>query len=166
MADYCAIDDVNKLVPQQPFTPDSIPTDDDVRQFITDCSQELNCVLGNLGYTVPVVGAPIALNQLRRAAAWGALGIAQDARMTAVLRDDMVSGGKNVWTVRFEGFKKALQDPNNPYELTDAARNDKTVVKPLGQLQSSTVDSLSADGTAPQNQTYSTNPPFFVGMKF
>lgn len=159
MADYCAIGDVNDLVPQQPFTPDSVPTDAQVSQFITDITQELDATLKGLGYSVPVTVGDIALNQLKRACAWGALGIAQDARMTAVYRDDSQGGQKNVWTQRYEGFKQSLQDPKNPYELHDAPRTDTQVVKPTGALHSSTVDQ-------PDRSTYLDTPPFYIGMKF
>lgn len=158
MAAYCAITDVNMLVPQQPFTSESVPSVDMVQQFVNLCSQELDATLQGLGYTVPVVTGTVSLNLLKWANAWGALGLAQDARGTAVLRDDMIAGAKSPWTQRFEAFKKSLQDPKNPFELYDAPRTGTAVVKPLGQLQSSTVD-------VPERTTYMDDPPFYMGMK-
>lgn len=164
MADhYCNLDDVNKLVPQQPFDEASVPSGALVEQLIVDIAQEIDSVLGNLGFTVPVVTGPVALNQLRRANAWGVLGLAQDSRMTAVLRDDMVGGSKNVWTARYETWKKNLQDPKNPYTLTDAQTTNLAVVKPLGSLQSSTVNQTQMpDGSS---YDYLSKPPFYIGMK-
>jgi hypothetical protein len=156
---YCLLADVNQLVPQQPFGPATVPTDTDVEQFILDIGAEMNATLGNMGYLVPVdaTASPLAFAECVKANKWGALGIAQDARMTAVLRDDMVGGGKNAWTIRYYTWVKNLTDSKHPYELPDAQRNAFAIVKPLGQIESSTVDNPDYD--------YPTNPPFSIGMK-
>lgn len=155
---YCSLSDINALVPQQPFATDSVPSAEMVTLFLESIAQELDSVLQGIGYTVPVVSGASALNQLKWANAYGALGLAQDARSTAVYRDDSIGGMKNVWTQRYVEFKKALQDPKNPFELFDAPRTGTAVVKPLGQLQSSTVNN-------PDTRDYLDNPPFSIGMK-
>lgn len=154
---YCTINDVNGLVPQQPFTANTIPNQATVEEFIGDITDEINATLRNIGYVVPVTGGAEALRLLRNANKWGALGLAQDARMTAVLRDEQVGGGRNTWTIRYDNWKKALLDKHNPYELPGAARTDAAVIKPEGSVESSTVNE--------PGYTYPTNPTFYIGMK-
>jgi hypothetical protein len=154
---YCTLGDVNNLVPQQPFTATSVPTAEMVKQLIDDIAAEIDASLHNMGYIVPITGA-LSLVLVKNANKWGALGMAQDVRMTAVIQDGSIAGGKNVWTARYCDWKKALLDSKNPYELPDAVRTETAVVKPLSGLQSSTTTGVT-------DYDYLTNAPFRIGMK-
>ena len=158
MAAYASIADVNALVPQQPFTSQTIPTQAQVEGFLDDISNEINALLPNAGYIAPVVSGVVALRELRRATSYGACGLAQDARSGAVLRDEALGGVRNVWTQRYQDWKKQLVDNKNPYSLTDAPRTDNEVVKPLGRIASDTTDLVD-------ETDYATNPPFRIGMR-
>lgn len=153
---YCTLDDVNGCVPQAPFGPATVPNDVAVQQFIADITAEIDATLANMGYQVPITGAK-SLALVEMACKWGAVGLAQDARYTAAIRDDMLGGARNPWTQRYMDWKRALVDPKNPYELPDAVRTATAIVKPLGQVESdtSTIDN-----------TYATAPPFSVGMQW
>jgi len=166
MADYCTISDVNNLIPQFPFTSTTTPTQTQVAGFITDVSTIINASIANLGYVVPVPvnTAPLSAIILRRMTSSGALGMALQVRITAVAPDQTI--GNNVWTLRFEKWLTALKDNTDPFELPDAPRTGKQVVKPLGELQRDpTVSSIDSGGTSdPLN--YLTSPTFYIGMPF
>lgn len=163
---YATISDVNALVPQVPFTAQSTPSQAMVEQFLTDITTILNASLGNLGYTVPVnvVASPLSGILLKRICSWGAAGLALQVRQSSVQSDDAV--GDNVWTKRFDKYLDMLQDNRKPFELPDAPRTGKEIIKPLGDVQADAT-SLSVDsGSAQDPYDYLTNPPFRIGQVF
>lgn len=161
---YCTITDVNTLVPQSPFTPTTTPTQAQVEIFITQVSARVDATLTNIGYVTPVVTGTSALSLLKEAVAWGALGLAQQSRITAISPDQAV--GLSVWTKMHNDWIKALSDPNNPFELPDAPRNAKAVVKPPGEFQQDMVRNSIDAGTPNAPDSYLTDPTFSIGMKF
>lgn len=105
---YCTISDINNLVPQQPFTAVTTPTQSQVEGFIVDIQAIVDACLGNLGYVTPVVSGANSLIILRRMVSSGALGIALQVRLTSVAPDASITN--NVWTLRFEKWLAALKD--------------------------------------------------------
>lgn len=164
MPNYATITDVNALIAQVPFTAQSTPTQAQVDQFLTDVTTMINATLGNMGYTVPVdvVTYPLSGIILKRLCSAGAAGLALQVRQSSVAADGAVQD--NVWTMRYDKWLKALKDNNDPFELPDAPRTGKQIVKPLGELQKDAT-SLSVDsGTAQDPYNYISNPPFRIGQ--
>lgn len=160
---YCTISDVNGYVPQSPYTPTTTPTQAQVQAYIDQVANQIDMTLKNLGYVTPVVTGSGALIELRKANAWGALGLAQQSRITAIAPDQAV--GLSVWTKMFNQWIDALSDPKNPYELADATRTGTAVIKPLGEVIA-TATSLSVDaGTDSDPANYLSAPTFSIGMK-
>lgn len=164
MANYCTITDVNNIVPQSPFTATTTPTQAQVETLITQVSLRTDAMLVNLGYITPVVQGVQSLALLREAVAWGALGLAMQTRITAIAPDQAV--GLSVWTKQYNQWIDALADQKNPFELPDAPRNQKQIVKPLGELQFDMVRNSIDSGTTEDPFNYITSPPFSAGMKF
>lgn len=164
MASYCTITDVNGYVPQSPFTPTTTPTQAQVQGYIDQVANQIDLTLANLGYVTPVVTGAKSLIELRKANAWGALGLAQQSRITGVAPDQSV--GLSVWTKMFNDWVKALADPKNPYELGDAPRTGKAVVKPLGELMLDGTQGGIDSGTTEDPYGYITNPPFRINQIF
>lgn len=136
---YCVIGDVNALVTQAVFGTTSRPTQAQVEAFIESVALRIDATIANVGYTVPVVSGTLALALLREACAWGAAGLAQQARETAVKTavDDRPNVGKNVWLRQFDDWLKRLVDPQDPFELPDAPRTSSQLVKqPQNALRS------------------------------
>lgn len=155
---YCTISDVNALVPQSPFTSTTVPTQAQVEQFIVDISTIIDATLGNLGYTVPipVASAPQTKIILTRLTASGALGLALQVRLTAVSPDSALTN--NVWTLRFEKWLTALKDNTDPFELPDAPRTGKQVIKPIGELMQNPMNNSVDSGLASDQSNYLTRP--------
>lgn len=133
---YCLIADVNTLVPQAPFTTTSRPTIAQVEAVIEQVADRIDATIGNVGYTVPVVSGDKALSLLREACAWGALGMAQTIRGSAVNVGvgDKGEPTENIWTRKFERWLKALTAPQDPFELPDAPRTSEQLLKQPVQL--------------------------------
>lgn len=161
---YCSITDVNNLVPQSPFTPTTTPTQAQVEALITQVSLRTDATLFNIGYITPVVTGVKALSLLREAISWGALGLAMQTRVTAIAPDQAV--GLSVWTRMYDQWIKALADNTNPFELPDAPRNAKAVVKPLGELQIDMISNTVDTGSVTDPNNYLSNPTFSINMKF
>lgn len=164
MANYCTITDVNNIVPQSPFTAITTPTQSQVEAFIAAVSLRTDATLYNLGYVTPVLSGPIALALLREAVAWGAYGLASQSRITAIAPDQAV--GLSVWTKQYNQWLTALADQNNPFELPDAPRNQRAVVKPPGELQHDMISNSVDSGTSADPNNYISAPAFSIGMKF
>jgi hypothetical protein len=141
---YCTLDDVNALVSQVPFGPTSKPTDAQVIQIIENTAVRLDASMANIGYVVPVVSGAIALGMLREVCAWGALGLAQTSRDTGVRTAVSASGkeAKNIWLQMYDSWIERLQDPQDPFELPDAARTDEQLEKQGENVLRSSVQSL------------------------
>ena len=143
---YCVIGDVNGLVPQSPFSATSRPTDAQVAILIESTAKRIDATISNVGYVVPVVSGPLSLALLREACSWGALGLAQQSRETAVNTavSDKPNVGKNVWMRQFEDWLKSLTDPQDPFELPDATRTSSQLVKqPANALRSFVQDDVN-----------------------
>jgi hypothetical protein len=152
MADhYCLIADVNALVPQALFTATSRPTDAQVIVMIDQVAQRMDASMSNVGYVVPVVTGTKALGLLREACAWGTVGLAQLSRGTQAsvgLGDRFAPAGdvsKNVWTRMFDEWLKKLLDPQDPFELPDAARTNEQIQKQPDQVLRSFVQGVTDD---------------------
>lgn len=160
---YANISDVNVLVPQSPFTATTTPTQAMVEQFLIDISAIIDASLGNLGYTVPVpvASAPQSKIILTRLCSSGALGMALQVRLTAIAPDQALVN--NVWTMRFEKWLTALKDNTDPFELPDAPRTSKQVIKPVGELMMDMTHSSVDSGSVLDPSDYLTNPPFYMG---
>lgn len=128
---YCALDDVNALVPQVPYTATSKPSAEAVVGFIEQVSTRMDATLGNLGYRVPVVSGDQSLALLREACAWGALGLAEQVRNTAVPTAVTEYGRpiRNIWLQQFDEWMKRLADNGDPFRLPDALHDDVAVEK-------------------------------------
>lgn len=111
---YCTLDDVNALVPQAPFNATSRPTADVVKGFIESTAKRIDAVVWDMGYTAPVTSGLQALAILRELNSWGALGLAQQVRATAVnvATTESNAGGKNVWLKLFEEGLECLRLPD------------------------------------------------------
>jgi hypothetical protein len=151
---YCALDDLNALVPQAPFTATSKPTAASATQWIADIAVEMDASLRNVGYVTPVALAPdgtdalLSVQILKMINAYGALGQAQAARDTAVSTAVTASGRevKNIWMQRYDQKMAALTDPQDPFELPDAARTDEQLEKQPENVLRSSVQSVSDFG--------------------
>lgn len=150
---YCTLDDVNARVPQSPFTPTSRPTAAIVEEWIDDVATEMDATLGNIGYVTPVIAGDKALAVLRLICVYGVLGLAQAARGTAV--STSVKAGtnevKNIWIQLYEQRMKALADPQNPFELSDAPRTAEQLEKQPENVLRSFVQSVSDPAYDPDN---------------
>lgn len=166
MANYATISDVNGLTGQSPFTSSSTPTQAQVEQFLTDITTFVNASLANMGYAVPVdvVTYPLSGIILKRLCSAGATGLALQARMTAVAPDQAVQD--NVWTKRYDLWLKKLCDNKDPFELPDAPRTGKEIIKPLGDVAKDATSSSVDSGTSQDPTSYLTNPPFTMGQLF
>lgn len=142
---YASIDDVNALIPQAPFSATSKPTQTAVTAFLEDVANDMDAMLANVGYTVPVVTGPKGLKWLRKTCALGTLAIAQAARDTGVTTAVNASGreGKNIWQQLFDERMKALIDPQNPTELPDAPRTSDQLLKQPESVLRSMVDGIT-----------------------
>jgi hypothetical protein len=128
---YAALTDVNALVPQAPFTPQTLPTDAVVTAMLADVSLQIDSTLSQL-YVTPVIAAPDSLSMLKNICTWGALGRAQEARNTGVVAE--LQGVKSVWTKKFEEALAKLADPDDPFILPDAPRNGDFIEKLPGEV--------------------------------
>jgi hypothetical protein len=157
---YCTLDDVNKLAPQVPFTDTSKPNAATVISFIDSVAREMDSMIGNVGYVVPIVSGANALESARETCAWGVLGLAQTVRDTGVTT--AVSSGdrpiENIWTQKYRARMKALTNPQDPYEWTDAQRTNEQLQKQPDNILRSFVqgvtDDTSYDPNAPVVSRY------------
>lgn len=164
MANYCTINDVNALVPQSPFTAQTVPNQTQVEAFIASVSLRIDATLNNIGYVTPVVSGPKAVALLREACAWAVLGLSSQARLTAVAPDQ--SMGTSVWTKMYDRWIDELASNRNPFELPDAPRTGLAVIKPIGEAQADSTRNSIDSGQASDPYDYLTNPVFRMGMKF
>jgi hypothetical protein len=74
-ATYCSVDDVQSLSPTRKLGVGSNPTRADVLTYIEGVEAEINAILVNKGYSIPVLKAqaPLAFQFLRRITAQGAV---------------------------------------------------------------------------------------------
>lgn len=158
---YCTLEDLNQLAPQAPFSTTSRPSAVAVTAWIDDIALEMDASLANVGYVVPVVGGPLALQLLRRISSYGALGLAQASRDTGVTTAVSASGKEveNIWSQKYTQRMKALTNPQDPFELPDAPRTSEQLEKqPENVLRSfvqGVTDDPSYDPTvAPEIQRY------------
>ena len=148
MADhYCVSGDVNNYAPQVPFSATSKPTLTSVTGFIDDIANDMDTVLSNIGYVTPVVAGPKALQWLRKTCAIGTLALAQATRDTGVTTAVSASGkeAKNIWQQLYEERMKAIGNPQDPTELSDAPRNAEQLQKQPENVLRSFVQGVTDD---------------------
>jgi enamine deaminase RidA (YjgF/YER057c/UK114 family) len=157
---YCVIGDVNALCGQVPFTATSRPTDSQVTGFIAQVAREMDSMLKNVGYVVPIVAGANALESARETCAWGALGLAQTVRDTGVTTAVNASSNEreNIWSQKYRARMKALTDAQNPYEWDDAPRTNEQLEKQpenvLRSMAQGITDDTSYDPNAPVVSRY------------
>lgn len=162
VAHYASIADVNTYVPQTPFASTSKPNETVVTGFMQDVANDMDMMMANVGYVVPVVAGPLALAWLRKTCAIGTLGIAQAARDTGVTTAVNASGRevKNIWQQMYDARMKALLDPQDPTELSDAPRTNEQLLKQpeavLRSMAQGITDDVSYDPDAPVVTRYQT----------
>lgn len=144
---YSTLQDVNALVSQAPFTATSKPSETIVSGFLDDVANDMDMMLSNIGYVVPVVVGPRALQWLRKTCAFGAAGIAQAARDTGVTTAVNASGRevKNIWQQLYDARMKALIDPQDSTELSDAPRTNEQLQKQPDNVLRSFVQGVTDD---------------------
>lgn len=146
---YATLADVNNLVPQVPYTATSKPSSSTVVTLIANVARRMDASLVNLGYTVPVVSGALSLELLREVCSWGALGLAEQIRNTAVPTAMSESGRplKNIWLQQFDDWMTRVAKVEDPFELPDAPRTDEAVEKDADQRMRSYLDTVDdADG--------------------
>lgn len=128
---YCTMLDVNSLAVQVPFSATSKPSESQVTGYIAQIANDMDVMLQNVGYVVPVVSGPKALAWLRMTCAFGVFGQAQAIRDSGVSTAVSASGRemKNIWMQRYDERMKALTNPQDPTELPDAPRNNEQLEK-------------------------------------
>lgn len=161
---YATVEDVNRLVPQNPFTPTTSPSSAHVETYIDQVSRRIDACLDTIGYITPVTGGPKALQQLKEACAWGACGIAQQARIASVTPD--LAGQMSVWTKMFFDWLERLSSQKDPFHLIDATTTGRLTVKPMGEMQRDPIISSVDSGTTSDPADYLSTPTFSIGMKF
>ena len=144
---YCVLDDVNNLVTQVPYTPTSKPNATQVTQMIDDVGNDMDTVMRNIGYQVPVVTGALGLKWLRKTCALGVAGLAQASRDAGV--STAVGGGtadrKNIFQQMYEDRMSALADPQDPTELPDAPRTAEQLQKQPENVLRSFVQTIPSD---------------------
>lgn len=147
MADhYATVADVNGYSSQVPFTASSKPNEATVTAMIEDTANDMDSVLGNLGYVTPITGAH-ALAWCRRTCLFGALGVAQASRGTGVNTAVSASGRevKNIWLQMYDARMAALASGSAPDELSDAPRTNEQLLKQPEQVLRSFIDGVTDD---------------------
>lgn len=141
---YCTLIDVNALVPQTPYSSSSKPTDVQVSSVIESVATRIDASIGNIGYATPVVTGQKSLALLREACTWGAAGLAQQMRQTALGASLSASDKpiKNIWLQMFDDWLKKLVDPEDPFELPDAPRSGAQLQKSAESLITSSVQTI------------------------
>ncbi len=119
---YATVPDVQALTPARKFGQGTNPTIADVQLYLTLCESEVNAILVEKGYTVPVVEAtsPMAFGYLRRVALQG-----------AVAQIEVSAGnGPNIERTRAI-YEKSLERLEKAKTVLDAPKNDERA-KPRG----------------------------------
>lgn len=139
---YHTLDDVRGMAPQLQITPASKPSDGQVTQFIAEVEREMDAILINLGYTVPVIGLE-SVKLLRVIAGYGTLARVLDARALAVGNPDDQGAARA--QKYYEKRMMALGDADDPFELPDAARTDEKIEKDRAEILESQVQGLTIE---------------------
>lgn len=123
MPAYCSVLDVQSRNAARPITPSSLPNIAQVQQYIADTSAEINGILVNKQYLVPIISAssPVAFSLLHSLAVTGAHAITEAAAQSAP--------GKDAAARAWEAAKKMLGDAK--FVLPDAPQ-DQARAEPRG----------------------------------
>jgi len=125
---YATIDEVQARMPQFPLTATSKPSLADAQVLLDDTEAELNVASENMGYVTPLTGVK-TLSLARTIVVYGAIAKILNARGAAVGGDITFQSADRAQTY-FENYLKALKDPKNPLEFTDAVRTGAAIMKP------------------------------------
>lgn len=123
---YCTPSDVVALAPQLTIDASSKPNTGQVVSMIGDVEQEVEAILGNLGYVVPITGTS-SLRIVKSKAAHGVLAMVLRARAFAV-SEPKAQGADEAEQV-YRAWLKALASATDPTELPDAPRTDEAPEK-------------------------------------
>ncbi len=123
-------------MPQFQLTATSKPNAEAAQVFLDDTHAQFDAAIENLGYVIPVSGEK-SIAQSRELVCQGTIAKILYARAAALGTDAAVSSADRAQKQYDDGLK-ALADPKNPRELSDAVRNldevIKTGISPMGLL--------------------------------
>jgi hypothetical protein len=133
---YADAGSVQARMPQFQLSATSKPSLDDVPELIKDAEQELNAILANLGYSVPIdpVVSPLSWQIVVAMTAYGTIWRILEARNAAVGGEATAQSAERANKYVTDRIAW-LADPKNPFELTDAVRSGLEIVKPAEILQ-------------------------------
>lgn len=120
---YAQLSDVRGLIPQVSIDAQSKPNEGQVAGFIADVENMVNAILANIGYATPVT-APASVSLLRVLVAHGAAARTLRARAAGQNTPADIQGARDL-ELHFTSRMKALQDPADPFSLTDAVKNSE-----------------------------------------
>lgn len=119
---YASVKDVTALAPTRKLGKGGNPTEADVKVYLELAESEIDAILVNKGYAVPVseTDSPQAFAFLRRVVAQGAVAQLEEA----------AGNGPNIERSR-KTYNKSLSDISEAVEIMDAAQNTERS-KPRG----------------------------------
>ena len=131
---YVSVADLQARMPQFTLKTDSKPSIADAELLLGDVEAEVDAILTNLGYVVPVTGA-LSTRIVQSIVCDGAIARILRARSAGVGGD---AAGKSAELAQkcYDDRLKALAAPReeNPLELTDCVRTDLRTDKPIYQI--------------------------------
>lgn len=142
---YCVVSDIVALAPGVEISNTSKPSAGQVTTIIADLERELNAQLTRLGYVAPVVQAtsPLAFQVLKNKLGHAVL--AQVLRARAYGSSSPKDQGADDAQKVYDGWLKALKDPNDPTELpSDATRTSEIAEKVAADQTRSHVTGLTS----------------------
>jgi hypothetical protein len=150
MATYATLDDVLDRIPQVVLSDTSKPTRSTAQKFLDAVHGELEGVLKNMGYQVPVVKAdsPYGFSQVQTAECLAVGSRILYARANGVGGDGAVTSAERMQK-QYEDMICAWNTRNNPKELTDVPRNGDQVQKPQHVLDG-VADSFGSSDACPR----------------
>lgn len=139
MSTYAQISDVRGLAPAITINANSNPNEGQVQVLLERVEAELNAILGNLGYTVPVdataTQSRILLKELTATGALAKVLMARALGVDASLLDSAREVAK-----QYRDQIKALKSSDDPFELPDAIKSDRAPEKDPSALGESFAD--------------------------
>ncbi len=143
---YATLVDVQQRMPQFVLTATTKPSLADAQVFLDDIDAEVESALLNMGYQLPITGTK-ALKQVRAIVCQGTIAQILFARAGAVGTEAAVQSAHRAQDMHDDALK-ALHNPRDPRELTDAARTGDEIVKPGGELRAFSPDEDDVNQTA------------------
>ena len=148
MPHYVTLDDIRARFPQLSLTDLSKPTSAEVESWIDEVEAQLNAMLSNLGYTVPISNeTDILILKDRVVSKIG--GRVLKARLFGI--GDITQSGSREAEQEYEKWLMALADPRSPVELTGSVRTRSERIKAGGVVRGYDPDASSGYvGDAPR----------------